>query len=483
MLVKLVVVTFVSVILTTSRMARAEPDPPAPFTPAPPPRQHLSTPAAAQQGPTKADIPANLPSDLRGPIENTFSAIAAERGKAARLLGDMHERAALATPFLIALLSDETVVGSRDIRVEGMWFSVRVTVGREAYDAICKIGKAALEPCIVALRRYAGTVRGDELVEILGASKDPRAVEPLITLMKHRDPLVRNAVVRSLYSWNDPRFLPALVGALRDDDAEVRESTVWVLRDLHDPRLVLPLVDVLKDKAASVRQGAARALGEQGDRRAVPALLNAFRDTAEDIGVRYASACSLGKIADPPPLDGLLAILKDRSMPEAVRSGAAAGLAMSKDQRFVEPLVALAKDGREADNLRGNAVEAIADIEGSRAVPFLTRSPTVASEDAHVRCCAAMLVVKLTNGAVSDVGVVAALEGRYSTEGSITAVVEGRKAQRKAVREVAERGRTEAVRAAATALLKKWDGGEPSSAAESKRLLPHAEDPPNKSEK
>jgi HEAT repeat protein len=245
--------------------------------------------------------------------------------------------------------------------------------------------------------------------------------------------------------------------------------------------LVQPLVDALKDKAISVRQGAAKALGAQRDARAVPALLRVLHDAAEDSGVRYAAACALGEIGEARSLDDLLAVFKNQSLPDGVRGSAAHGLALSRERRFVEPLVAVAKDGKEASDFRGRVVEAIADLDGSRAIPFLTEIATTKTEDEHVRCRAALCVVKLTEGAVDDVGIVAAIQGRYRIRGdeSIHGVVVASDVLEKAALAVADHGKTEAVRAAAAALLKKWGRTVSPSTDDADRPSPGMNDAPS----
>lgn len=487
MFAKLSLLAFLTLIVTAAIVMAAEQGAPSRAAPAQPPlprapeiHRHLSN-AAVDQGPTRADIPADLPPDLKALIEKTFSTNAVERGKAADALGAMQQRAVPAIPFLIRLLDDDATVRFlvEDVAV------FPVTVATDASVAISGMGAGAVEPCIAALKQHIGTARGNELIRILGDMKDPRAVEPMIALLGHRDSLVRVTVVRSLHSWKDPRFVPPLIGALKDQDEEVRVSATRVLKELHDPRLVQPLVDALKDKVVNVRQHAAKALGAQRDVRAVPALLRVLHDAAEDSGVRYAAACALGEIGEARSLDDLLAVFKNRSLPDDVRSSAADGLALSKDRRFVEPLLAIAKDGKEASDFRGDIVEAIADLDGSRAIPFLTEIATTKNEDDHVQCRAALCVVKLTEGAVDDVGIVAALQGRYRIEGdkSIHGVIVASEVLEKAALAVAEHGKTEAVRAAAAALLKKWGKAVSPSANNTDQPSPDVKDAPSPREK
>jgi hypothetical protein len=120
----------------------------------------------------------------------------------------------------------------------------------------------------------------------------------------------------------------------------------------------------------------------------------------------------------------------------------------------------VAKDRAEAADVRGAAVEAIPSIEGLRATPLLTCLAKDSTDNDHVRCCAAMSIVKLTDGAIDDVGILPAFDGRYATEYSKTALVEAGMATKRALKRIAEHGKTEAVRATAKVMFEKYGGAK-----------------------
>ena len=304
-----------------------------------------------EQKATKADIPSDLPEDVKGLIEATFSNFASERAEAAKHLGQLGDRALPAIPFLIALVGDEAHVGMREVEEHYFWnnetfpWKIEISVDSEARDALCKIGRPAVEPCLAALKRQAGTVRGDGFIKILGRIQDTRAIDPLAALLRNPDQHIREEVAAALDGWNNPQLVPPMIEALKDDDETVRLSVIRSLYCHRDPRLVAPLIDaLLTDKETDVRWDSARALGEQKDSRVVPALLGVIRDVSKPEGDRANCALVLGKIADPHTDDELLAVLKEHSEPDDLRCCVAIGLGRSKENRFAAPLKAMVKD-------------------------------------------------------------------------------------------------------------------------------------------
>lgn len=441
-----ILVFFVVTIATVNADARAEAPPPS--HPSAPRGREVESPTLAESL-TQADIPVNLAPEVKALIEGTFAPSAIERSKAAKKLGDLHDRAVPALPFLIRLLRDNE-------RTEmDSTIGVYVDVGYAAVGALIEIGKPSVEPCIAALKQSKGIVQS-RLISVLCVIKDPRACEPLVRLLADKDPRVRVDLVASLQFWPDSRFVLPLIGLLKDSDQDVRAAATRALAGNRDARTVSPLIAALQDGDKDVREGAAIALGHQGDHRAAPALLEVLLSGSEDAWVRFKAAVALGKIGEPRTVKAMLSVVQDRSAPEVVRRGAVRGLAASGDRDYVRPLSIFVEDGKEESNVRGEAVQAIADLDGGRAVPFLTQIAKAETQDDHVRCCAAMCVVKLTKGAIEDAGVVRGLEGRYWITRTISEVVKSGEEQEKAVGEIAERGKTESVRAAAKALLKKW---------------------------
>ena len=85
-----------------------------------------------------------------------------------------------------------------------------------------------------------------------------------------------------------------LIDKLADTRWEARLYTVQALGNTKDPRAVEPLLHVLKDEDADVRASAAEALGNIGDARAIKPLVSTLKD--EYYSVRSAVVGALKKL-------------------------------------------------------------------------------------------------------------------------------------------------------------------------------------------
>ena len=95
--------------------------------------------SAAERELTAADIPPQMPGDLRRLVERTFSRDAIERADAATEIGRMHGRGAAGVPFVIRLLYDPIIS----------------LVRPAAENALAAIGEQALEPLLAVSTRHS----------------------------------------------------------------------------------------------------------------------------------------------------------------------------------------------------------------------------------------------------------------------------------------------------------------------------------------
>ena len=163
---------------------------------------------------TKADIPANISSDLRGLLEELVASDNREdsidREFAARKkLRAMGEHAVPAIPFLI-----KYAVREEEYRTEARFEA-------ETFEMM---GDRAAQPCLHAIKQLPSTKRetaaqifaGESVPWMLGIASD--------LLLNDPDPKVRYWVAWELHgNCPDPRTaLPALIRAIKDKDPEVR---------------------------------------------------------------------------------------------------------------------------------------------------------------------------------------------------------------------------------------------------------------------
>jgi HEAT repeat protein len=155
------------------------------------------------------------------------------------------------------------------------------TIRREVALQLCMFGKssqkAAVAPLIEALHDPDLDVRSSAALA-LGASEDPRALEPLVQRLLNRDelPIVRRSAAEGLDYLQDRRAPPSLQRVLEQpqEDAEVRLFAARALIHLADPQMVETFQRVLLDQQAPtrLRKVAADGVGALGDTTALPLL-------------------------------------------------------------------------------------------------------------------------------------------------------------------------------------------------------------------
>ncbi len=134
--------------------------------------------------------------------------------------------------------------------------------------------------------------------QYLGFIGDLRAVEPLISALKDREPLVGVFSAEALGDIGDPRAVEPLIVALKNGSFELRERAAEALGKIGDPRAVEPLTVALKDSYRGgyrdVGAKAATALGKIGDPRAMEPLIAAVKDSQLHLDVLRRAAEALG---------------------------------------------------------------------------------------------------------------------------------------------------------------------------------------------
>jgi HEAT repeat protein len=148
----------------------------------------------------------------------------------------------------------------------------------------------------------------------LGNIKDPRAVEPLIAILKGTNSSDRINAIKALGIIKDPRAVEPLIVAMKDPNGNVQLSAAEALGKYGEPA-VEPLIAVLKDSDPNARRNAAYALGEIDDPRAVSTLLEAWKE--RDFTVIVGADSFFIKRGEPGSEDVLIEALDefgDRAM-------------------------------------------------------------------------------------------------------------------------------------------------------------------------
>jgi HEAT repeat protein len=178
-------------------------------------------------------------------------------------------------------------------------------------------------PGLIAALRHADRIICEEAAQALGQIGDPRAVEPLIDVLRDTERIgvagsLRGHAASALLKIGNMQAMGALAAALQSEDAETRAAAqhAWQARPRSIPALqekkdVPGLIEALEHDNWKVRHAAAEALGEAGDVRALLPLrklcsgdsyegrvVREFDDHAEyEYPVRQAAEMALQRIA------------------------------------------------------------------------------------------------------------------------------------------------------------------------------------------
>ena len=97
------------------------------------------------------------------------------------------------------------------------------------------------------------------------------------------DPIsvVRLAAVNGAQYFFRADMVPGLIRALRDENPSIRYRAVQALHRAKDPRAIRPMLEILKDKERNVADLAAKALMDLADRKIVGDLLELLDEDAD----------------------------------------------------------------------------------------------------------------------------------------------------------------------------------------------------------
>jgi len=187
------------------------------------------------------------------------------RQAAAMALGNTQHPKAV--PYLMEALRDP------------FWWYERETQAGDLFTAIEKMGEAAVEPLIEALKENEGAVRKYAAL-VLGRIGDARAIEPLGMALYDLHHDVGKASAEALARFGVPSF-EILVEALDHPEMWIRIHSVDVLPKVKEPRVALVLLEMLKDPEREVKKHVIEALGELRDGRTLPALQEIMANRAD----------------------------------------------------------------------------------------------------------------------------------------------------------------------------------------------------------
>jgi HEAT repeat protein len=130
-------------------------------------------------------------------------------------------------------------------------------------------------------------------------------------LHDHADPQVRQYAAYLLGQTKNPRAIQPLIEALADFDKSVREQATLALSTI-GKAAIEPLAEAMQEPKWETRYRAAEALGKIADEKAVKPLIRGLRDSRDH--VRYMAAKGLHGIGDSDAVEPLIILLKDENI-------------------------------------------------------------------------------------------------------------------------------------------------------------------------
>ena len=336
-----------------------------------------STPLKKAHATTSTNI--DIPIEIREYVEKLYSDNVLEMIEGIRELGSMGEGAKSAIPFLLGCLGEQHTYVYDQLG--------RTTPYEEALLQLEKIDpnwreneltKQAIPDFIAALDSEDPRDKASA-INILKEIRDPRAVEPLISLLKaeHKNVIIEPNV------FDNPN--PPTSGPIFDSREMLVGPLIIALGEFKDPRAIEPLIahtkknvypglefralskidpnwaikksadELVSGYLAKIEEGksdgkfdreklsAVKMLALMKDARVVDAFITVLKD--ENVEVRKEAAKALGELKDPRAVEPLLAAFNDKSkMNQMLGLAISRALASIKDTSAIEPLLNKLKD-------------------------------------------------------------------------------------------------------------------------------------------
>jgi hypothetical protein len=214
-------------------------------------------------------------------------------------------------------------------------------------------------PC--SPKRRLRTRRRRQVVKVLDKPVDRWDFQELLALLRHEFWQVREQVVWGLAKLKDPRAIEPLLSVI-DDDSNASCAAIHALKTLAPDRLRDPLLDLLRKRHFFGYFAAASVLAELDEIRAIPILVDMVKDTSP--GEFHRSEIVGGVLTEfgASGLNALLDLLANEN--STVRRRAARSLVYSKDPRTIQVLRQLLAD--DDPTVREDAALALKVLDAPR---------------------------------------------------------------------------------------------------------------------
>ena len=271
--------------------------------------------------------------------------------------------------------------------------SVEIETREAAVMALGKIGNSRVVPALIALLNEESE---NELVitstNALAQIGDRRAFEPLLALLGHSDPAVRQGAIAALDSLGHPELENQVTQLLSTPNPRLRESAVRIAGYFAFPQCVEFIFARTQDQSEKVRRAAIEHLPYlEDDERALDTLRRAL--VQETPLVRAAAARALGEIENVSVYQDLIQALSDedpwvryyavRSLGKLNYLDTAVPYPYSQNSSLFDILAPIALTD-PSNPVRSAIAEVLGNIGGVDAIPLLTTLAEVEDGDGDI---------------------------------------------------------------------------------------------------
>lgn len=185
--------------------------------------------------------------------------------------------------------------GVLDALLDAMRTETDTFVREDITWSLVRIGAAAVEP-LIELLKHADPVVRHHAAHTLGKIADARALSALLATLQDPAPLVAGKAMFAISQIDDARAVPVLIESLGHESSEVRTALMKALEHF-DAASLTPLIAALQSPRWQTREHAADILGvleEVGD-AAIEPLIATLNDPQWE--VRFAVVNALSRLA------------------------------------------------------------------------------------------------------------------------------------------------------------------------------------------
>ncbi|MBI5676744.1 MAG: HEAT repeat domain-containing protein [Nitrospirae bacterium] len=157
-------------------------------------------------------------------------------------------------------------------------------IGRRAALILGWFEDVAVVPELIKHIPYVDPFVQEGIVAALAVTKDSRAIDPLLALLRNGSNLyIRASAADALEEFQNPTTIKSLFEALSDKEWLVRLHSLITLESYQDLKVIDPFVKRLSDEHAEVRVAALNALGKFGTISLKDTVSKYLNDSDEEV--------------------------------------------------------------------------------------------------------------------------------------------------------------------------------------------------------